>query len=337
MRVDVAIIGAGPAGSACARELRRHNFDVAVFERARFPRDKVCGEFVSPAAVQCLDYLGVGPAVRAAGAVEITSAALVFDESVHARVSLAAPALGVSRRSLDRLLADVSGVHQAHSVRSVEHDRFGFRLIVDAPASTVGVRCRIVVDAAGRASRFSPGVPTARYGVQFHSGELLKPELRMTFTRNHYGGTLPVEDGRSNSCFLVNASGLKEFLHRNDALITGQMLYQRKPGPLLAVGDSAGMIDPFSGSGIHHALYAGIAAGRAIAVGLRRGRSYAAIRDDYTCRMRYAWAAPMRTSAILRMVGDTGAGFNAFVSGLRWWPGLAARLTQRLWDASVPW
>ncbi|MGA8185479.1 MAG: FAD-dependent oxidoreductase, partial [Terriglobia bacterium] len=49
--VDVAIIGGGPAGTAAALEARRQGLSVAVWERDRFPRDKVCGEFISPEAL----------------------------------------------------------------------------------------------------------------------------------------------------------------------------------------------------------------------------------------------------------------------------------------------
>lgn len=337
MHVDVSIIGAGPAGSACARELLRNGIDVAVFERARFPRDKVCGEFVSPAAVQCLEYLGVVQDVRAAGAIEISSAVLAFEDRVQVRVPLDRPALGVSRRTLDRLLAAVPGVHQAHSVRSMERDRHGFRLLVDAPDRTFDVSSRLVVDAAGKSSRFSPGVSTRRYGVQFHSGGTVDQALQMMFARNKYGGTIPVEGGRSNSCFLVNEAGLSEYVHRSDAVITGQMMYRRKPGPLITVGDAGGMIDPFSGSGIHHALYGGILAGRAIAAGLKRGRSFDGVRDDYAGRMRYSWSSPKGTAAVLRTLGDSEIGFRSVAGLVRMWPGLASRLMQRLWDASVPW
>ena len=45
---DVLIVGGGPAGSACAWKLARSGFDVAILDRARFPRDKVCGGWITP-------------------------------------------------------------------------------------------------------------------------------------------------------------------------------------------------------------------------------------------------------------------------------------------------
>ena len=56
---DIAIVGAGPAGAAAACHFARAGFRVVVFDQRRFPRDKVCGDFVGPAALEELDRLGL--------------------------------------------------------------------------------------------------------------------------------------------------------------------------------------------------------------------------------------------------------------------------------------
>ncbi len=63
---DVAIIGAGPAGSACAVHLARSGIRVALVDRCAFPRDKPCAEYLSPAAEPMLCELGVLDALEAA-------------------------------------------------------------------------------------------------------------------------------------------------------------------------------------------------------------------------------------------------------------------------------
>src|SRR5215467_12594139 len=65
---DVVVVGAGPAGAATAILLARRGHRVTLFDRARFPRDKVCGEYLSPEASRILDRLGVLEAVEHAGA-----------------------------------------------------------------------------------------------------------------------------------------------------------------------------------------------------------------------------------------------------------------------------
>jgi geranylgeranyl reductase family protein len=60
-QADVIVVGAGPAGSATATYLATGGLDVLVLEKATFPREKVCGDGLTPRAVRELDYLGVDP------------------------------------------------------------------------------------------------------------------------------------------------------------------------------------------------------------------------------------------------------------------------------------
>ncbi|HSQ05819.1 MAG TPA: FAD-dependent oxidoreductase, partial [Burkholderiales bacterium] len=72
---DALVIGGGPAGATATLLLAREGWSVAVVERERFPRHKVCGEFISAATWQLLRELGLadalasraGPAVREVG------------------------------------------------------------------------------------------------------------------------------------------------------------------------------------------------------------------------------------------------------------------------------
>ena len=59
--VDVAVIGAGPAGAAAAIDLARGGCDVAVFDKATFPRDKCCGDGLTTGALRELEDLGLSP------------------------------------------------------------------------------------------------------------------------------------------------------------------------------------------------------------------------------------------------------------------------------------
>jgi len=56
---DVIVVGGGPAGAAAAARLAARGFRTVLIDRARFPRDKVCGDFVAPAALAELADLGV--------------------------------------------------------------------------------------------------------------------------------------------------------------------------------------------------------------------------------------------------------------------------------------
>ena len=56
---DVLVVGAGPAGSSAAWHLATAGLDVAVLEKARFPREKVCGDGLTPRGVKALADMGV--------------------------------------------------------------------------------------------------------------------------------------------------------------------------------------------------------------------------------------------------------------------------------------
>jgi len=74
---DVLIAGAGPAGSAAAVHFARAGWRVVVADRAAFPRDKPCSEYMSPEAVRLLDRLGVVTDLEAAGAVALEGTTVI--------------------------------------------------------------------------------------------------------------------------------------------------------------------------------------------------------------------------------------------------------------------
>src|SRR5437667_5423952 len=62
---DVAIVGAGPAGSTCAAFCARAGLRTLILEREKFPREKVCGDCLNPSCWSILDRLEIGRRVRA--------------------------------------------------------------------------------------------------------------------------------------------------------------------------------------------------------------------------------------------------------------------------------
>ncbi len=64
---EIIVVGAGPAGSATAFFLAQAGHQVLLLDRADFPRDKTCGDGLSPRALRVLGLMGVLPAVEAAG------------------------------------------------------------------------------------------------------------------------------------------------------------------------------------------------------------------------------------------------------------------------------
>jgi geranylgeranyl reductase family protein len=65
VEADVLVVGAGPAGSATATHLARRGLDVALLEKAQFPREKVCGDGLTPRATRQLIRLGIDTSEQA--------------------------------------------------------------------------------------------------------------------------------------------------------------------------------------------------------------------------------------------------------------------------------
>ena len=65
--LDVLIVGAGPAGTVAAAVLARSGARVRIVDRARFPRDKLCGDTVNPGTLTILRRLGLADRLETRG------------------------------------------------------------------------------------------------------------------------------------------------------------------------------------------------------------------------------------------------------------------------------
>src|SRR4029077_9605186 len=99
INADVAIVGAGPGGSTLAALLALRGYSIALIDRDAFPRDKLCGEFLSYDALPIIESLGVD----LGGAPEITHCRVVGRHRMYA-FDFPHPARGVSRMLLDDAL-----------------------------------------------------------------------------------------------------------------------------------------------------------------------------------------------------------------------------------------
>src|SRR6185369_7570401 len=106
---DVIIAGGGPAGSAAAIHLATRGARVLLAEQKKFPRPKVCGEFISPECAEHFDRLGVKDQMLASGPATLNET--VFYSRNGSKVSVPSSwfgsdgvALGLSRAEMDERL-----------------------------------------------------------------------------------------------------------------------------------------------------------------------------------------------------------------------------------------
>jgi geranylgeranyl reductase family protein len=226
---EVLVVGAGPAGAAAAYWLARHGHDVTVVEKKTFPREKTCGDGLTPRAVKQLDDMGLGPALeryhryhglRATG----VGRELELEWPAHPVY----PPYGyvVRRRELDQLVAEHAVQAGATLLQNTEAlqplvDRGfvrGATIATTAPGGatvTSELRAELTIVADGANSRFGRALGTYRtrewpYGTAIrtywpsprHADPWIESALdvkdRNGATMPGYGWIFPVGDGTVN-------------------------------------------------------------------------------------------------------------------------------------------
>ncbi|MDB4967272.1 MAG: Monooxygenase, FAD-binding protein, partial [Myxococcales bacterium] len=108
MRVDVAIVGGGPAGLAAAIGAARRGLGVVVLEKAGWPRDKACGEGLMPSGLRALDRLGVRALLDPDACAPFEGVRYIQEDGSFAEARFAASSgggLGIRRSALSDALA----------------------------------------------------------------------------------------------------------------------------------------------------------------------------------------------------------------------------------------
>jgi flavin-dependent dehydrogenase len=187
METDVVVVGAGPSGATTALLLARRGHHVVLVDRARFPRDKACGEGLMPPGVAVLRRMGLYERVLATGARPldgVTYQQRGGDQQVH--VPFPAPpgggpaaGLGVRRTSFDAALVDAVRQERTSTVREAERVTGLLRdpsdAVIGVSTMTDEIRARIVIAADGLHSQIRswagltvPSRARVRYGLAGH-------------------------------------------------------------------------------------------------------------------------------------------------------------------------
>lgn len=163
-RVDVLVVGGGPAGSATAFHLARRGHQVVLVDKAAFPREKPCSEYLSPEAVRHLASIGVVEDLERAGGQPLFGTTVFgprgakltgrFAETVVRPFRDAG--LSVSRRILDQRLLDAARaagatVRERSAVEELiyEQGAIAGAVVRQANGGTRVIRARVTVGADG--------------------------------------------------------------------------------------------------------------------------------------------------------------------------------------------
>ena len=156
---DVAIIGAGPAGSSAAIQLATKGYSVALLDKEQFPREKLCGDFLNPVNWPLLRELKVERAVLARPHEKVSIFRFTSFSGEEAEIPLpagrdgAVVGLGLRRFDLDHVLlerANSLGVTVLDGWKPKELERQPDGWMLKADKSLLGAR--VLIGADGRNS-----------------------------------------------------------------------------------------------------------------------------------------------------------------------------------------
>jgi menaquinone-9 beta-reductase len=238
---DVLVVGAGPGGSAAAYYLARHGIDVTVVDKATFPREKVCGDGITPRGVRAMQVMGVDtddPAFERVIGLRVYSRSATIELPWPELASWPDYGLVMPRASFDQLLvqrAVKAGARFVEGIEALAPTTDGGWVTGatvratgehEAPPSTI--RARFTIASDGAASRFAKPVGVVRdgsrplgiaarryYRTSYHPGPWYESWLDLwddDMLLPGYGWLFPVAGGRVN----LGAGLLNTFKHFKD-------------------------------------------------------------------------------------------------------------------------
>ena len=360
---DVIIAGGGPAGASAAIHLANGGARVLLAEQKNFPREKLCGEFISPECLLHFEKLGVRERMLAAVPAKLDQT--VFYSRRGKSVSVPSSwfdasgiALGLSRAEMDeRLLrrAHETGaevLENAHVTDVIIEDSAVRGVVIKSADRARQYHAPLTIDATGRTRALGRRAEKRKHGYREHRTKLVafKAHLHNTsvaagaceiyFYQGGYGGLSTIEKGLSNLCFIASAGDVRA-LAGDAELVMRQIVCQNTRAAktlasataasswlavslerfgrhrlqpargLIAIGDAASFIDPFTGSGMLMALQSGELIGEIVSDRLKQisdERAQRIIADCYRSVYRERFGTRLRLCSALRHA--------AFVPGL---------------------
>ena len=305
---DLVVVGAGPAGSATALGALAEDpgLRVLLLDRSEFPRDKSCGDGIAPHVLDALAPVGAADVVD--GWAPLRDLELAHGD-VSVAGPMRREVHVVPRRVLDARLVEravaagaVLRTHRATSLTRTGTPRVGG----GAGGVSGEVSADVVVGADGAHSfvrtallgkrrepraiairGYAPTTPEMAGRQVIRYGDRRQPSYAWAFDRGDglanvgYGELLPGErHGGAPSRrllldqleLLVPGAASTGDDWRGHHLPLSSWRWDQPDGPVLLVGDAAGLVNPMTGEGIYYAVATGIAAGRTAARAVRAGR-----------------------------------------------------------------
>jgi len=253
----IVVVGGGPAGSSIAIRLAQNNFQVTLVEREKFPREKLCGEFISPECLRHFRELGVFDKMLSAGGDRITETHFY---AVSGK-SVAVPshwfdggeaALSLSRAEMDfRLLerAREAGVEvlEESSVIGVGTGNSSIKElnVRHKNGETTKISGDLFIDAAGRSRILSKLVnkrsqkpktkpPLVGFKAHLRGVRLDGGRCEIYSFQDGYCGLSNIENSLANLCMLVRSSAVRKYSGDAGVIVNELLMRNKRAAETLA-------------------------------------------------------------------------------------------------------
>ena len=287
---DVIIIGGGLAGLTTAIHLSKYGLKVTLIERNKYPKHKVCGEYISNEVLPYLEWLGL----KIQDLKPSIISKMEFSTSTGNIISGDLPlgGFGISRYELDHYLynkAVENGCHIIHD--SVTDIQFIEDEFIISTTNNLVIKTKIAIGAYGKRSNIDQKLnrnfilkKSPWLAVKAHYSGIFRDDLvGLHNFKGGYCGVSKIENNRINICYLVDFETFKQYKnieefqsnivcknpHLKAIFEKSKLLYEKpltisqisfeKKGTvenhILMIGDTAGLIHPLCGNGMAMAIH----------------------------------------------------------------------------------
>lgn len=286
---DVVIVGGGLAGLTCAIHLSKYNRNVLLFEKVKYPKHKVCGEYVSNEVLPYLNSLGIFP--KNQGAKEINTFEITTSKNKTISSKLELGGFGISRYCLDNLLAN-KAIENGVEIKYEQVNEINFTDTIFSVQlnSKENFTSNFVIGAFGKRSNLDKSLKrkfidkqSPFLAVKTHvNGDFPNNKVALHNFEGGYCGVSKVENNHINLCYIASYKSFKKHKNIQDfqenvvfknhklkaifkesipvfdkPLTISQISFDKKPliqNHILMCGDASAMIHPLCGNGMGMAI-----------------------------------------------------------------------------------
>jgi flavin-dependent dehydrogenase len=241
---DALIVGAGLAGSAAAIQLARAGWSVALVERQRFPRRKVCGECIAASNWPLLYDLGVGELLSACAGPELRQVTLLHGQHAATADLPAADSANLAwGRALGRETLDSLLLEQARAAGAAVFQPWAVQAILGLPgawhcelralehATLLRLRASVVIDAHGSWEDLPMARPKRRlargaadlfaFKANFAASSLPEGAIHVLALKGGYGGMVVADGAVTTVACCIRRDRLSQLRTESPALRAG--------------------------------------------------------------------------------------------------------------------